>query len=136
MPVTAVRGSIVDLFPAGEPHPIRLDSSATIELEALGAIKGRPSRLKPSHQCRLRGAARRDSVKASVPATAKSSAPRPPATCTRRFRGGDAWPAWSVALFEEGVSALFDHLGEHDVIVPDGGRRRAGGAQRAIQDYF
>ncbi len=51
----------------------------------------------------------------------------------RRLAGMEHW----LPLFEEKLSTLFDHLGEHDVIVRDSGTEGALEARsEAIEDYF
>ena len=51
----------------------------------------------------------------------------------RRLAGMEHW----LPLFEEKLSTLFEHLGEHDVIVRDGGTDGAlESRSEAIEDYF
>jgi len=140
----AVRGSIVDLFPAGEPNPIRLDFFGD-EIETI-------RRFDPADQ-RTTGAAEaftlmpasealidEDSVKRfrtryreQFGATATGDPLYQAISEGRRLAGMEHW----LPLFEEKLATLFDHLGDHDVILRDGGVEGALEArQEAIQDYF
>ena len=132
----AVRGGLVDLFPAGEEQALRLDFFGD-EIESVRRFdpadpahhrQGR--RLHPA--ARLRGAARRGQRQALPLALSRE---------VRRHRdrrpalpGGVGRPAacagmehW-LPLFEERLATLFDHLGDDDLDRPR--RRRRPGARR------
>ena len=140
----AIRGSIVDLFPAGEPNPIRLDFFGD-EIETM-------RRFDPADQ-RTTGAAEaftlmpasealldEDSVKRfraryreQFGASATGDPLYQAISEGRRLAGMEHW----LPLFEEKLATLFDHLGEDDVIVRDGGVDGALEARaEAIQDYY
>ena len=140
----AVRGSILDLFPSGEPNPIRLDFFGD-EIESMRRFDPSDQRtigpadafiLMPASEALLDD----DSVKRfragyreQFGATATGDPLYQSVSEGRRLAGMEHW----LPLFEDKLATLFDHLGEHDVIVRDGGVDGALEARaEAIQDYF
>ena len=140
----AVRGSILDLFPAGEPSAIRLDFFGD-EIETM-------RRFDPADQ-RTTGQARafilmpasealldEESIKRfraryreQFGANATGDPLYQAVSEGRRLAGMEHW----LPLFEEKLSALFDHLDGDDVIVRDSNSDSALEARgEAIQDYF
>jgi transcription-repair coupling factor (superfamily II helicase) len=140
----AVRGSIVDLFPAGQPNPIRLDFFGD-EIETMRRFDPADQRttgsaesftLMPASEALLDD----DSIKRfraryreAFGGTATGDPFYQAVSDGRRLAGMEHW----LPLFEERLSTLFEHLGDHDVIVRDAGVDGALEArQEAIQDYF
>ena len=140
----AVRGSLVDLFPAGEKSAIRLDFFGD-EIETMRRFDPADQRTTgPAEAFTLMPASEalldEDSVKrfrARYRETFGANATGDPlyqaVSDGRRLAGMEHW----LPLFEEKLGTLFDHLGEHDVILRDAG---ADGSHEtrseAIQDYF
>jgi len=140
----AVRGSIVDLFPAGEANPIRLDFFGD-EIETMRRFDPADQRttgtaeaftLMPASEALLD----EDSIKRfraryreQFGATATGDPLYQAVSDGRRLAGMEHW----LPLFEDRLASLFEHLGDHDVIVRDAGVDGAlEGRQEAIQDYF
>src|SRR5688500_5450839 len=141
----AVRGGIVDLFPAGENQGLRLDFFGD-EIESVRRFDPATQRttgderggftLLPASEALLD----EDSVKRfraryreQFGATATGDPLYQAVSEGRRLAGMEHW----LPLFEEKLATLFDHLGEDDVILRDGGVNGALEARReAIQDYF
>lgn len=140
----AVRGGIVDLFPAGEEEGLRLDFFGD-EIETVrrfdpgtqrttGTTKG--FTLLPASETLLD----EDSVKRFrsryrelFGANATSDPLYQAVSDGRRIAGLDHW----LPLFEERLSTLFDHLGDSDLIVRDAGDAGAADARfEAIADYY
>jgi transcription-repair coupling factor (superfamily II helicase) len=140
----AVRGSIVDLFPAGEESAIRLDFFGD-EIETMRRFDPADQRttgqagaftLMPASEALLdeetikRFRAR---YREQFGANATGDPLYQAISEGRRLAGMEHW----LPLFEEKLSTLFDHLGEHDVIVRDSGTEGALDARNeAIEDYF
>ena len=140
----AVRGSIVDLFPAGQADPIRLDFFGD-EIETIRRFDPADQRTTgPAEAFTLMPASEalidEDSVKRfragyreAFGATATGDPLYQAISEGRRLAGMEHW----LPLFEEKLATLFDHLGEHDFIVRDAGVDGSLEArQEAIQDYF
>ncbi|MEO6580462.1 MAG: CarD family transcriptional regulator, partial [Sphingomicrobium sp.] len=140
----AVRGSIVDLFPAGAPQAIRLDFFGD-EIETMRYFdpadqkstgKAQPFTLMPASEALID----EDSIKrfrASYREKFGANATGDPlyqaVSDGRRLAGMEHW----LPLFEERLATLFDHLGEHDVIVRESGADGALESRaEAIEDYF
>ena len=140
----AVRGSIVDLFPAGEDSAIRLDFFGD-EIETMRRFDPADQRttgqagaftLMPASEALLD----EESVKRfraryreHFGANATGDPLYQAISDGRRLAGMEHW----LPLFEDKLSTLFDHLGEHDVIVRDSGTDGALGARaEAIEDYY
>ena len=140
----AVRGSLVDLFPAGETAAIRLDFFGD-EIETMRHFdpadqkstgKATAFTLMPASEALLD----EDSIKrfrASYREKFGANATGDPLyqaiSDGRRLAGMEHW----LPLFEERLASLFDHLGEHDVILRDSGADGALASRaEAIEDYF
>ena len=139
----AVRGGLVDLFPAGEPHALRLDFFGD-EIESvrqfdaadqrtIGTIKG--FTLLPASEAlldeesikRFRGRYRE-----RFGATATGDPIYQAVSDGRRLAGMDHW----LPLFEERLATLFDHLSDDDLILREAGSVKAGEQRfEAIADY-
>ncbi len=140
----AVRGGLVDLFPAGEEHALRLDFFGD-EIESVRRFDPASQRsidridgftLLPASETLLD----EDSVKRfraryreRFGATATGDPIYQAVSDGRRIAGIDHW----LPLFEERLDTLFDHLGPDDVIVRDPGDSGAAEARfEAIADYY
>jgi transcription-repair coupling factor (superfamily II helicase) len=140
----AVRGSIVDLFPAGESTALRLDFFGD-EIETMRRFDPADQRstgtagaftLMPASEALLD----EESVKrfrARYRETFGANATGDPlyqaVSDGRRLAGMEHW----LPLFEEKLATVFDHLGQHDVIVRDAGTDGALESRaEAIQDYY
>ncbi len=140
----AVRGSLVDLYPAGESSAIRLDFFGD-EIETMRRFDPADQRTTgPAETFTLMPASEalldEDSIKrfrARYRETFGANATGDPlyqaVSDGRRLAGMEHW----LPLFEEKLGTLFDHLGDDDVILRDPG---ADGSHEqrseAIQDYF
>ena len=141
----AVRGALVDLFPAGETEraPARFlrrrdRERCAASIPPTSARPARPTRftLLPASEALLD----EDSIKrfrAALSREVRRHRDRRPAlpgvSEGRRLAGMEHW----LPLFEERLATLFDHLGEDDVIVRDAGADGALDARfEAIADYY
>ena len=140
----AVRGSIVDLFPAGEELAIRLDFFGD-EIETMRRFDPADQRttgkadaftLMPASEALLdeetikRFRAR---YREQFGANATGDPLYQAISDGRRLAGMEHW----LPLFEEKLANLFDHLGENDVIIRDSNTDGALEARHeAIEDYF
>ena len=140
----AVRGSIVDLFPAGAAQAIRLDFFGD-EIETMRHFdpadqkstgKAAAFTLMPASEALLDA----DSIKRfratyreKFGANATGDPLYQAISEGRRLAGMEHW----LPLFEEKLASLFDHLGDHDVILRDSGADGALASRaEAIEDYF
>jgi transcription-repair coupling factor (superfamily II helicase) len=140
----AVRGGIVDLFPSGEEQALRLDFFGD-EIETVRTFDPADQRttgridgfvLLPASEALLD----EDSVKRfragyreRFGATATGDPLYQAVSDGRRLAGMEHW----LPLFEDKLATLFDHLGEHAVLVRDAGVKAAGEARfEAVADYF
>ncbi len=140
----AVRGSIVDLFPAGEATALRLDFFGD-EIETMRRFDPADQRstgtagaftLMPASETLLDD----DTIKrfrARYREAFGGNATGDPlyqaVSEGRRLAGMEHW----LPLFEDRLSGVLDHLSEADVIVRDGGTDGAlESRSEAIQDYF
>jgi transcription-repair coupling factor (superfamily II helicase) len=141
----AVRGGIVDLFPAGETQGLRLDLFGD-EIESVRRFDPATQRttgpgqdgvtLLPASETLLDG----DSVKRfragyreKFGANATGDPLYQAVSEGRRLASLDHW----LPLFEERLATLFDHLGGDDVIVRDAHDAGAADARfEAIADYY
>ncbi|MDQ3139474.1 MAG: transcription-repair coupling factor, partial [Pseudomonadota bacterium] len=140
----AVRGSIIDLFPAGETTALRLDFFGD-EIETIRRFDPADQRstgvtgaftLMPASEALLDD----DSIKrfrARYRETFGANATGDPlyqaVSDGRRLAGMEHW----LPLFEDKLAALFDHLSDADVIVRDTGTDGAlDSRSEAIQDYY
>jgi transcription-repair coupling factor (superfamily II helicase) len=141
----AVRGGIVDLFPAGESEGLRLDFFGD-EIESVRRFDPATQRttgneaggftLLPASETLLD----EDSVKRfrsryreRFGASATGDPLYQAVSEGRRLAGLDHW----LPLFEERLATLFDHLGEDDIVVRDAHDAGAADARfEAIADYY
>ncbi|WP_347271294.1 transcription-repair coupling factor [Rhizorhabdus histidinilytica] len=139
----AVRGSLVDLFPAGEPHALRLDFFGD-EIESVRQFDATDQRtigpvdgftLLPASEAlldeetikRFRGRYRE-----RFGASATGDPIYQAVSDGRRLAGMDHW----LPLFEERLETLFDHLAPGDLILREAGSIKAAEARfEAIADY-
>jgi transcription-repair coupling factor (superfamily II helicase) len=139
----AVRGSLVDLFPAGEAHGLRLDFFGD-EIESIRSFDPADQRsiarvesftLLPASEALLDedGIKRfRSRYREQFGATATGDPLYQAVSEGRRLAGMDHW----LPLIEEKLSTLFDHLGDGLIIVRDSGSVGAASARfEAIGDY-
>ncbi len=139
----AVRGSFVDLFPAGEPFGLRLDFFGD-EIESVRSFDPADQRsiakvdgftLIPASEALLdaEGIKRfRSRYRELFGATATGDPLYQAVSEGRRLAGMDHW----LPLIEEKLTSFFDHIGDDALIVRDHGS--AGAAQsrfEAIADY-
>ncbi len=140
----AVRGGLLDLFPAGEKEALRLDFFGD-EIETVRRFDAADQRtvgrldegftLLPASEALLD----EESVKrfragyrATFGATATGDPLYQAISDGRRLAGMEHW----LPLFEEKLATVFDHLGADDVIVRDPGAAGALDARfEAIADY-
>jgi transcription-repair coupling factor (superfamily II helicase) len=141
----AVRGGIVDLFPAGESEGLRLDFFGD-EIESVRRFDPATQRttgnapggftLLPASETLLDD----DSVKRfrsryreKFGATATGDPLYQAVSEGRRLAGLDHW----LPLFEERLETLFDHLADDDIVVRDNHDAGAADARfEAIADYY
>jgi transcription-repair coupling factor (superfamily II helicase) len=139
----AVRGSLVDLYPAGESHGLRLDFFGD-EIESIRSFDPADQRsiaavkkftLLPASEALLDedGIKRfRGRYRETFGATATGDPLYQAVSDGRRLAGMDHW----LPLIEDKLSTLFDHLGSGLVIVRDSGSVGAASARfEAITDY-
>jgi transcription-repair coupling factor (superfamily II helicase) len=139
----AVRGGLVDLFPAGETHALRLDFFGD-EIESVRSFDPADQRtigrldgftLLPASEALLdeEGIKRfRSRYREMFGATATGDPLYQALSEGRRLAGMDHW----LPLIEEKLATLFDHLGDDIVIVRDAGSSGAAQARfDAITDY-
>ena len=139
----AVRGNLVDLFPAGEPHALRLDFFGD-EIESVRTFDPADQRtitridsftLLPASESLLDEATIkrfRARYRETFGATATGDPLYQAITEGRRLSGMDHW----LPLLEERMATLFDHLDDKDIIVRDAGSTGAAEARfEAITDY-
>jgi transcription-repair coupling factor (superfamily II helicase) len=139
----AVRGGLVDLFPAGEETALRLDFFGD-EIESVRSFDPASQRsiariegftLLPASETLLDA----DSIKRFrsryrelFGATATGDPLYQAISEGRRLAGLDHW----LPLFEERLATLFDHLGGDDLVIRDPGDSGAAEARfEAIADY-
>jgi transcription-repair coupling factor (superfamily II helicase) len=139
----AVRGGLVDLFPSGEPHALRLDFFGD-EIESVRTFDPADQRttgridglvLLPASETLLD----EDSIKRfraryreRFGATATGDPLYQAISEGRRLAGMEHW----LPMFEEKMATLFDHLGDACVMLRDAGAVAAAEARfEAITDY-
>ena len=140
----AVRGSLIDLFPAGETHALRLDFFGD-EIESLRRFdpadqrstdRARAFTLMPASEALLDEETIkrfRSRYRETFGATATGDPLYEAISDGRRMSGMEHW----LPLFEERLTTLFDHLGDADLILRDAGVDQALAARReSIDDYF
>ncbi len=140
----AVRGGLVDLWPSGETHALRLDFFGD-EIESVRQFDPQDQRtigrvdgftLLPASEAlldeesikRFRGRYRE-----TFGATATGDPLYQAVSDGRRLAGMEHW----LPLFEERLESLFDHLGPNDIILRDSGVAGAADARfEAVADYY
>jgi transcription-repair coupling factor (superfamily II helicase) len=140
----AIRGGLVDLFPAGDSEGLRLDFFGD-EIESVrrfdsstqrtsGSVEG--FTLLPASETLLDEASVkrfRSRYREKFGATATGDPIYQAVSEGRRLAGLDHW----LPLFEEKLASLFDHLGADDIVVRDTGTAGAADARfEAIADYY
>ncbi|HEX8535634.1 MAG TPA: transcription-repair coupling factor [Allosphingosinicella sp.] len=140
----AVRGGLVDLYPAGEEEGLRLDFFGD-EIESVrrfdpatqrttGRVEG--FTLLPASETLLdeESVKRfRSRYRELFGATATGDPIYQAISEGRRLAGIDHW----LPLFEERLETLFDHLSPDDVVVRDAGDAGAADARfEAVEDYY
>jgi transcription-repair coupling factor (superfamily II helicase) len=139
----AVRGGLVDLYPAGEETALRLDFFGD-EIESVRRFDPTTQRsidridgftLLPASETLLdeRSVKRfRAGYRELFGAAATGDPLYQAASDGRRIAGIDHW----LPLFEERLATLFDHLSDADIVVRDAGDAGAADARfEAIEDY-
>jgi len=140
----AVRGGLVDLFPAGEEHGLRLDFFGD-EIESVRRFDPATQRsidrvdgftLLPASETLLdEDSVRRfrSAYRELFGANATGDPVYQAVSDGRRIAGVDHW----LPLFEERLATLFDHLGPEDLVVRDTGDAGALEARfEAVADYY
>jgi transcription-repair coupling factor (superfamily II helicase) len=140
----AVRGGLVDLFPAGEEYGLRLDFFGD-EIESVRRFDPVSQRsidridgftLLPASETLLdEDSVRRfrSSYRELFGANATGDPLYQAVSDGRRIAGIDHW----LPLFEERLATLFDHLADDDLVVRDAGDAGAAEARfEAVADYY
>jgi transcription-repair coupling factor (superfamily II helicase) len=140
----AVRGSLIDLFPSGEPQALRLDFFGD-EIESLRRFDPTDQRstgkagaftLIPASEALLdEGNIKRfrEQYRERFGATATGDPLYQAVSDGRRLAGMEHW----LPLFEERLATVFDYLGEDDIVVRDAGTDGALDARwESVEDYF
>jgi transcription-repair coupling factor (superfamily II helicase) len=140
----AVRGGLVDLFPAGEEQALRLDFFGD-EIESVRRFDPATQRsidridgftLLPASETLLdEDSVRRfrSAYRELFGANATGDPVYQAVSDGRRIAGVDHW----LPLFEERLATLFDHLGDDDIVVRDTGDAGALEARfEAVADYY
>jgi len=140
----AVRGGLVDLFPAGEEQALRLDFFGD-EIESVRRFDPATQRsidriegftLLPASETLLdEDSVRRfrSGYRELFGANATGDPVYQAVSDGRRIAGVDHW----LPLFEERLATLFDHLGPDDLVVRDAGDSGALEARfEAVADYY
>ena len=140
----AVRGSLIDLFPAGEPSALRLDFFGD-EIESLRRFDPADQRstdkaaaftLMPASEALLDEASIkrfRSRYRETFGGGATSDPLYQALSEGRRMAGMEHW----LPLLEDKLATLFEHLGEHDLVVRAEGVDQALEARRdAVEDYY
>jgi transcription-repair coupling factor (superfamily II helicase) len=140
----AVRGSLIDLFPAGQDLALRLDFFGD-EIDSIRRFdpadqrsteKAEAFTLMPASEALLDadGIKRfRSRYRETFGATATQDPLYQALSDGRRMAGMEHW----LPLLEERLETLFDHLGENDLIIRDVSADQAlEGRREAIDDYF
>ncbi|UVO53539.1 transcription-repair coupling factor [Sphingomonas sp. SUN039] len=139
----AVRGSLVDLFPSGMEHALRLDFFGD-EIESIRSFDPADQRsIGPVDSFTLLPASEslldeesikrfRSRYRETFGATATGDPLYQAVSEGRRLAGMDHW----LPLIEEKLASFFDHLGPDDIIVRDAGSPGAADARfEAVTDY-
>jgi transcription-repair coupling factor (superfamily II helicase) len=140
----AVRGSLIDLFPPGESHALRLDFFGD-EIDSLRLFDPSDQRstekadgftLIPASEALLDEETIkrfRSLYREKFGAHATQDPLYQALSDGRRMAGMEHW----LPLLEERLDALFDHLGENDIVLRDSAADKALESRReAIEDYY
>ena len=140
----AVRGSLIDLFPAGEEMALRLDFFGN-EIDSIRRFdpqdqrstdKAKAFTLMPASEALLddEGIKRfRSRYREKFGATATQDPLYQALSEGRRMAGMEHW----LPLLEERLDTLFDHLDENDIVIRDAPADQAFESRReAIEDYY
>ncbi len=140
----AVRGSLIDLFPAGEEMALRLDFFGD-EIDSLRRFdpadqrstdKAEAFTLMPASEALLDAETIkrfRTTYREKFGATATRDPLYQALSEGRRMSGMEHW----LPLLEERLDTLFDHLGDDDLVIRDAAADQAVDARReAIDDYY
>jgi transcription-repair coupling factor (superfamily II helicase) len=140
----AVRGSLIDVFPAGEELALRLDFFGD-EVDSIRRFdpadqrstdKAQAFTLMPASEGLLDAETIkrfRSGYRERFGATSTQDPLYQALSEGRRMAGMEHW----LPLLEDKLSTLFDHLGENDLILRDGAADKALEARReAIEDYY
>jgi len=139
----AIRGALVDLFPSGEEHALRLDffgdeiesvrrfdpvDQRTIDrVDSFVLLPASETLLDEDSIKRFRGRYRE-----KFGAAATSDPLYQAVSDGRRLAGMEHW----LPMFEEKLATLFDHLADDDIVVRDAGVAMAADQRfEAISDY-
>ncbi len=139
----AVRGSLVDLFPSGMDHALRLDffgdeiesirSFDPADQRTIGPVEG--FTLLPASESLIDEESIkrfRSRYRETFGATATGDPLYQAVSDGRRLAGMDHW----LPFFEDKLSTFFDHIGPDDIIVRDAGSPGAADARfEAVTDY-
>ncbi len=139
----AVRGSLVDLFPSGMAHALRLDffgdeiesirSFDPADQRTIGPVNG--FTLLPASESLIDEASIkrfRSRYRETFGATATGDPLYQAISEGRRLAGMDHW----LPLFEDKLATFFDHIGPDDIVVRDAGSPGAVDARfEGIGDY-
>ncbi|SFP62986.1 transcription-repair coupling factor [Sphingomonas rubra] len=139
----AVRGGIVDLYPSGEEHALRLDffgdeiesvrSFDPADQRTIGRVDG--FTLLPASEALLDAESIkrfRTRYREKFGATATGDPLYQAVSDGRRLAGMEHW----LPLFEDKLATLFDHLGDALVVRDAGVAAAAEGRFEAIADYY
>jgi transcription-repair coupling factor (superfamily II helicase) len=140
----AVRGSLIDLFPSGEPTALRLDFFGD-EIESMRRFDPADQRtigpakaftFMPASEALLDEAnikRFRERYRETFGATATGDPLYQAVSDGRRLAGMEHW----LPLFEERLATVFDYLGEDDLVVRDSGVDGALESRlESVEDYF
>ena len=140
----AVRGSLIDVFPAGSEQALRIDFFGD-EIDSLRRFdpadqrstdKAHAFTLMPASEALLDEESIkrfRSAYREKFGATSTQDPLYQALSDGRRMAGMEHW----LPLLEEKLATLFDHLGDNDVIVRDTGADSAIESRReAIEDYY
>jgi transcription-repair coupling factor (superfamily II helicase) len=140
----AIRGSIVDLFPAGSEYGLRLDFFGD-EIESIRRFNPADQRsidrvehfdILPAVEALMdEEAIKRFRVgyRERFGATATGDPLYQAVSEGRRLSGMDHW----LPLFEERMATIFDHVGDDSLVIRDAGAVSAGQSRLdAISDYY
>ncbi|HEY8593374.1 MAG TPA: transcription-repair coupling factor [Sphingomicrobium sp.] len=140
----AVRGSLIDLYPAGEEQALRVDFFGD-EIDSMRRFdpvdqrstdKADAFTLMPASEALLDAESIkrfRSRYREKFGARATEDPLYQALSEGRRMSGMEHW----MPLLEDKLATLFDHLGEHDLVIRDAAADKAlDSRQEAIEDYY